>query len=465
MSGRNGSTSNIQCYGAEIKNCYNVGNIVSDGTSIGNIVGYNKEQGILNNCYYLENQIPAQGINNSTENNTVYEKSAYELRQENFETLLNNGSNSYRFDKDNKNNGYPILVWVVEIKMEEYPYKLTYDKNAENLDLTGGKIRVKNNYSDYDFILDLSNENIEITGFENNTLGIKTLNVVYKGEASTTYDIEIVDKPLVLTTSYSTKEMTKGTVTVTINSNKKIQQVEGWTLSKDGTKLSKEYAKNTEDIIAVYEAKANISINNIDTISPQAEIKYSTTKLTNKNVTVAITADEKIKEVEGWSLSDDKTVLTKEFETNQEENITIYDLVGNERSLKINVSNIDKISPELEIKYSTIEETNGSVTVEIKSNEKVRKVEGWILNKEQNILTKEFNSNIADEMRVYDLAGNITIQELNINNTNSAKELPIVPAILPKTGGNFIMIFIGMFTTILTAIVMYKKIKNYKDIK
>ena len=552
--GRNGSTSNIYCHGANIKNCYNIGNIISKSNTVGNIVGYNNEQGSLINCYYLENELSAYGINNSTENNTTYEKSEYDMKQKEFEVLLNDDDNCYRFDEHNYNKGYPILVWAVEIEIEQYPDKLTYEMDKEDLNLIGGKIRVKNNYSNYDFILDLENENIDVTGFENTTLGIKTLDVVYKEELTTTFDIEIVDKPLILTTTYSTKEMTKETVTVTINSNKKIQQVEDWTLDDENNTLSKVYAKNTEETITVYdlagrEAKANIIINNIDTNSPQAEINYSTTKLTNKNVMVTVIADEKIKEVEGWSLSNDKTVLTKEFESNQEESITIYDLVGNGRKLTINVNNIDKtpptaeisyntveltnenvevtitaneeiqeingwiispdrkklvkeyednidkekitisdlagnsaekeititnidkIPPELEITYSVVEETNGTVIVKIKANEKVKKVEGWTLNEEQNMLTKAFNENSTEQIIVYDLVGNGTVQEININNITNKNVLAqiedktVAPTILPQTGEDFIIICIGVFTTTLLSMIMYKKYKNYKDIK
>ena len=208
--------------------------------------------------------------------------------------------------------------------------------------------------------------------------------------------------------------MTKETVTATITANEKIQQVEGWVLSEDETKLSKVYAKNTEETITVYDlagnkAYANISVNNIDTTSPQVEIKYSTTKLTNQNVTVTVTADEKIKEVEGWILSNDKTTLSKDFESNQEEDITIYDLVGNDRKLTINVSNIDKTPPIAKISYSTLELTNGNVEVIITADEEIQEIDGWIMSSDRKKLVKEYEKNIEKEkVIINDLAGNST---------------------------------------------------------
>ena len=403
-------------------------------------------------------------------------------------------------------------------------------------------------------ILENKNSNAKVT-IGGERYSTNKTHVLDKDARYITLEILVEDTiPPILDVKYSTKKMTKETVTATITANEKIQQVEGWVLSEDETKLSKVYAKNTEETITVYDlagnkAYANISVNNIDTTSPQVEIKYSTTKLTNQNVTVTVTADEKIKEVEGWILSNDKTTLSKDFESNQEEDITIYDLVGNDRKLTINVSNIDKtppiakisystleltngnveviitadeeiqeidgwimssdrkklgkeyekniekekviindlagnstekeitianidkIPPELEIIYSTIEKTNGTVIVQIKANEKVKEVEGWTLNEEQNTLTREFDENTTEQIIVYDLVGNGTAQEININNIKDktiftqTEDKTVAPTILPQTGEDFIIVIIGIFTTMLISMIMYKKYKNYKDIK
>lgn len=216
--------------------------------------------------------------------------------------------------------------------------------------------------------------------------------------------------------------MTKGVVTATINSNEKIQQVEGWTLSEDKKSLKKIYAENTTETVKVYdlvgnEVVANISINNIDKTVPQAKISYSTTKATNKNVKVTITADEKIKDVEGWKLSEDKKTLTKEFEKNSEENVTIYDLAGNSRNLTVSVRNIDKVHPKVEISYSTTNLTNKNVQVTIISNEEMQPLEGWTITTDGKKLIKEYKSNVEKEkVSISDLAGNIEEKEITIKN-------------------------------------------------
>ena len=107
----------------------------------------------------------------------------------------------------------------------------------------------------------------------------------------------------------------------------------------------------------------------------------------------------------------------------------------------------------------------------IKANEKVKEVEGWTLNEEQNTLTREFDENTTEQIIVYDLVGNGTAQEININNIKDktiftqTEDKTVAPTILPQTGEDFIIVIIGIFTTMLISMIMYKKYKNYKDIK
>lgn len=543
--GRNGSTSNLNCYGATIKNCYNIGNI--DGTCVGNIVGVNKEQGTLNNCYYLQNEKSAYGVNYSQEDSSAYPKTEDEIKE--LSNVLNNDTKSFRHDQYNYNNGYPILVFINDIEIIKMPNKLQYEQDVDELDLSGGKVKLKYNYEEYDTVLDMDSEGISVSGFDNGQEGILTLTLLYTDEYGDEFEeefeVNVVDfSPPELEVSYSTKEMTKETVTATIKASEKIQQVEGWSLSEDETSLSKVYAKNTTETVKVYdlfgnESTASIKIDNIDTTAPQAEINYSTTKLTNQNVTVTIIADEKLKEVEGWTLSSDKTKLTKEFKDNKEERITIYDLVGNHRNLTITIGNIDKKSPkteisystteltngnvevtitanekiqqvegwtissdrktlikeykknvdsenviisdlagntvedeititnidkeapELEIIYSTVEETTESIVVKIKANEKIQQVEGWSLDEETNTLTKEFNNNTNNEITIYDLAGNGIVQQIIIDNIVDKN---VAPTVLPNTGENLLIISVLIILLVPITVILKIKVEKFKDV-
>ncbi|MBE6157604.1 MAG: leucine-rich repeat domain-containing protein [Firmicutes bacterium] len=75
---------------------------------------------------------------------------------------------------------------------------------------------------------------------------------------------------LEIKTSYDRLGATYETVTVTITSNKKLKQLDGWTLSEDGLTLTKEYNQNIKEKIKVtdienQQKEVNISINNIFT--------------------------------------------------------------------------------------------------------------------------------------------------------------------------------------------------------
>ena len=80
-----------------------------------------------------------------------------------------------------------------KIEITQMPNKVTYIQNYEELDVTGGKIRLTYN--------DETTEEIDmttgmVTNFDNTVLGPKTLTVTY-GEKSTTFEVTIVEKELV----------------------------------------------------------------------------------------------------------------------------------------------------------------------------------------------------------------------------------------------------------------------------
>ena len=228
---------------------------------------------------------------------------------------------------------------------------------------------------------------------------------------------------------YSTTQSTKENVIVTITSNEQMQEVQGWTLSQDKLKLTKQYSDNKkEELIlkdlAGNESKVSIKITNIDKIAPTCKIEYSTTQPTQENVTVTITANEQIQETEGWTLSQDKLKLTKKYTENVEEKITIKDVLGNITTVNIKISNIDKESPTADVKYSITEATNKDVEVTITSNEKLQELEGWTLSQDKLKLTKTYTKNVEEKITIKDIAGNTTTVNVKISNID--KTIPAI---------------------------------------
>ena len=230
----------------------------------------------------------------------------------------------------------------------------------------------------------------------------------------------------------STTEKTNQDVTVTITANEEIKEVRGWTLGSDKKTLTKKYSENKTETIIIMDLAGNtttaeITVNNIDKIVPKAMVKYSTVDLTNQNVTVTITADEEIQEVEGWTLDSSRKILIKEYTENAEETVEIKNIAGNTTTANVKIANIDKIAPKVEVKNSTTEKTNQDVTVTITANKEIQEVEGWTLSSDKKTLTKKYSENKTETITIMDLAGNTTTAEITVNNIEK-----IVPKVTVK---------------------------------
>ncbi len=256
---------------------------------------------------------------------------------------------------------------------------------------------------------------------ENETKAILT--VIVDGEAPTV-DVR-----------YSTQEQTKDGVTVTIISDEKIQDLEGWTLSEDGMSITKLYTENVEDEklmvkdLAGNETETHIRISNIDT-KVNAEVSYDVTIPTNGSVVVTITSDEEMQEVEGWNLAADKMSMTKAYDRNVIEDVVVKDVLGNEVVKNINIQNIDKTKPTAEVQFDVTVMTNGNVNVTLVANEKLQSATGtniWTVDTEDNTKASAiFTANGTDDVTITDLAGNSSTVFVNV--TNIDKDAPVLTA-------------------------------------
>ena len=276
--------------------------------------------------------------------------------------------------------------------------------------------------------------------------------------------------------SYNLTGITNQDVVVTITANEQIQEVDGWTLSEDRKTLTKLFIQNCSEELSIYDMAqnstiVNISVTNIDKDSPIMEIAYSTTKSTNQDVIATITLNEEIQEVESWTLSEDKKVLTKIFTENGKESVTVHDLAGNNsQPVDITVSNIDKIPPEIKASYSTTEITDRYVIVTISADKEIQEVEGWILLEDGKTLTKTFTQNTSEDVTVYDIAGNNTKVKINVSNidntqkafaedTKNTNSQTAKPTILPKTGIKTVILVV-ILGLLIIATIFYRKNKN-----
>ena len=104
--------------------------------------------------------------------------------------------------------------------------------------------------------------------------------------------------------NYSTKELTNQNVIVTITANEEIQEIEGWTLSKNKQELTKEYSQNKTEIesLTIKDTAGNETpveieaINNIDKTPPQINGVENNKSYINQSVTPEI-KDENLSKI------------------------------------------------------------------------------------------------------------------------------------------------------------------------
>lgn len=155
-------------------------------------------------------------------------------------------------------------------------------------------------------------------------------------------------------------------------------------------------------------------------------IEYSTKDITNKNVIVKIKSEKNLEKIEGWILSADRKILTKEYENNIEEYVKIKYTDGENITVKIKITNIDKESPEIKgVKEGEI--YTSSVKPEIID----RNLENIELTKDGVIIEYNNKEIISEEgnyrIKATDVVGNVTVVNFMIK-----KELNIINIVITK---------------------------------
>lgn len=229
-----------------------------------------------------------------------------------------------------------------------------------------------------------------------------------------------------VTVEYSTTETTKEGVVVTISANKEMQPINGWTLSQDKKYMQKEFFSNVEGIVTLTsiggeKINQEIAINNIDNSIANVNVEYSNNDLDATEVTVSIVADRKLQELEGWTLSEDRKILSKTYYENTTETITVYDMLSNAIPVEIVINNIVNEAPECKVSYSTIDPTNKDVIVTITSNRELKELNGWTLSADKMSLTKTYNQNTEEKLELEDLYGNKMTALISIKNIDKEK--------------------------------------------
>lgn len=128
----------------------------------------------------------------------IYEdESEYEIHEYNIEngTDLTKEQTYVTIEYENKTVNQQITVEeksITEISISQLPTKLKYIKNKEQLDLTGGKLKITYNDETTEEI-SLASDEISITGFNNTSIGKAMVTVTYESK-TTQFEVEIIEE-------------------------------------------------------------------------------------------------------------------------------------------------------------------------------------------------------------------------------------------------------------------------------
>ena len=335
----------------------------------------------------------------------------------------NIGDNVLTVEYEGKQTTFDVEIvskQITEIKVTKMPTKTSYIQNYEKIDLTGGIITVTYNDNTTDTI-SMTNENIEVTGFNNRKIGKNVLTIDYKGK-ETTFEVEIVAK-----------------------------QITGIQVTKMPTKTS--YIQNYE-IIDLTGGVITVTYNDDST---------DTISMTNENVEVTGFSNENV----------GKNVLTVKYEGKQatfEIEIILKQITGiqvtkmpTKMSYIQNDEKMDLTGGVITVTYNdnttdTISMTNENIKVTGFNNKNIGK----------NTLTIEYMGHqTMFEVDIINITeneegGNTATSNSGTNGKNAETTKSNI-AVLPKAGAGGLIIIISAVAII--TIILYKKNEKYKDIK
>ena len=204
---------------------------------------------------------------------------------------------------------------------------------------------------------------------------------------------------------------------------------EKWILAVNKKTLTKTYTENATEKVTVQDSLGNskevdVEVKNIDKTAPNLTTSKNLST-DEKSNTVTIEADEQIKKVSGWTLSEEGTSLTKIYTENTKdegENVIVMDLAGNVTPINIKVTDIATIEPlQTQVNYVNVDT---GVEVTITANNELQKLTGWTLSDDKLSLTKIYTSNQTESIQIKDVNGQkltLNIKVTSISNKNDDK--------------------------------------------
>ncbi len=302
--------------------------------------------------------------------------------------------------------------------------KLTDDILVNSVKLNGTNLTIETTGKEVSITPDS-----EILKTGNGDNGKNTLEVTDFEGVTNTY-IFYIDNvaPEVTSTSVSpgNGQVYYGAKTFTFETSEPIQSPgEGWAdVSEDqnGTKWAKEFTNNEKFTLTLTDLAGNTitteryEVKNIETATLNPQVTYSITDPTQENVTVTInTGTVECNTPSGWTRvegSSKRTQFQKVYTENTEETVNLLSLGGQNVSVDIKISNIDREAPQIigSISFSPDNsQMSQQKVVSFEANEAiVSPGEGWseVEGSNGTKWQKTYEKAMKDSITLTDLAGN-----------------------------------------------------------
>lgn len=167
----------------------------------------------------------------------------------------------------------------------------------------------------------------------------------------------------------------------------------------------------------------------IDKTVPQLSVTYE--RLDDGTVNVQILSDKPMKAVDGWTLSADKKVFTKQYNKNTQETIELEDLVGNTVEAEISVTGIQVLDFLVDVSYTPDGKTNQNVTAIIKANQEMKALAGWTLSSDKREMRKTYHENSEESLTITSVTNKNAYIRIKVDQID--REAPAIKVLYSNT--------------------------------
>ena len=142
-------------------------------------------------------------------------------------------------------------------------------------------------------------------------------------------------------------EITEGRFPTTFKNGDKI--LSGWNTAEDGSGTAVDASTVVTEDMTLYAQWSESAVDLDVTVSYSNVNESGEITWTNQDVTVTLTANEPVQPIEGWTLDETQTVLTKAHDKNGTYKVTVTSVDGQQKEVEYTVNGIDKKAPSIKI--------------------------------------------------------------------------------------------------------------------